>query len=169
MDKSGNLSGHCRRCGKDIEADKTYCNQCAIEMAEEKIPDVEEIMPAPARPAWRKRKTLIQVIMLLVCLAVIAVQLPKVTGAFKRSQHIRQGSYETDRVTDQCIKNLWRISRILQDGDMPGGDLVCPASGKPYIISGSGREAVARCPNPERHGFSEISVSSNSPQPKVKP
>jgi len=79
MDTPEKLAGSCAKCGKDIEVDKTYCDQCAIEMAEENIPDAEGIMPAPTRG---RRKTLIQVVILLACLAVIAFQLPKVTDAF---------------------------------------------------------------------------------------
>lgn len=169
MNPDTNSLIRCGKCGKDIEADRFYCGQCAIEMAEENIPVPDGVIHAHAGSAKRGIKTLTKLFVLLTCLAIIAFRMPALFAAFETAPPLREGTHRTDAETDRCVRNLWRISRILQDGGLPGNDIVCPASGRPYIITGSGRDAVARCPAPELHGVGEISVSRDSPRPKVEP
>ena len=45
--------------------------------------------------------------------------------------------------------------------------LVCPASGKPYVI-GPGTDPEVHCPAPSVHGFRDIVVSRNKPVPELK-
>ena len=168
MDKEASPTGRCKKCGKIVDSDQLYCSQCIIELAEENITEPAEDTQKPPRPARSRKKVVAQWIVLLVCVVIIAFQMPKLFAAFKEDQPIRHGTYETDAQTDQCINNLWHISRLLQDGNLPGNDIVCPASGKPYVIIKAGEDTVARCPNPGLHGFSEISASMLSPCPEVK-
>ncbi len=161
-------TGFCKKCGKIVDKDQFYCSQCIIELAEENITDLSEDTQKQHRPARSRTKVVAQWIVLLVCLTIIAFQMQKMFSAFKKNQPIRHGTYETNAPTDQCIKNLWHISKVLQEGKLPGNDIVCPASGKQYVIVKVGEDTGARCPNPELHGFSEISVSKHSPCPEVK-
>jgi len=168
MDKEASPTGRCKRCGKVVDGDQFYCGQCIIELAEETITGPKDDKHKPPRPGKSRKKVVAQWIVLLVCFAIIAFQMPKLFAAFKEDQPIRQGTYETNAQTDQCINNLWHISKLLQDGRLPGNDIVCPASGKPYVIVKAGEDTVARCPNPGLHGFSKISVSRRSPCPEVR-
>ncbi len=168
MDKEAGSTGRCKKCGKIVDSDQLYCSQCIIELAEENITEPEDDTQKPPRHVKNRKKVVAQWIVLLVCVAIIAFQMPKLFAAFKEDQPIRHGTYETNALTDQCINNLWHISRLLQDGKLPGNDIVCPASGKSYVIVKVGKDTVARCPNPGLHGFSEISVSRHSPCPEVK-
>ena len=168
MDKKADPTGHCKKCGKIVDSDQLYCSQCIIELAEENITEPAEDMQKSPLPAKSRKKVITQCTILLVCIVIIAFQMPKLFAAFKEDQPIRRGTYETNEQTDQCINNLWHISRLLQDGKLPGNDIVCPASGKPYVIVKAGEDTVARCPNPGLHGFSEISASMRSPCPEVK-
>ena len=168
MDKEASPSGHCKKCGKSIDSDQLYCSQCIIELAEENITEPAEDTQKPPRPAKSRKKVVAQWVVLLICIAIIAFQMPKLFAAFKENQPLRHGTYKTNTQTDQCINNLWHISKLLQDGKLPGNDIACPASGKPYVIIKTGEDTVARCPNPGLHGFSEISASMLSPCPEVK-
>jgi hypothetical protein len=168
MDKETAPTGLCKKCGKIVDKDQVYCSQCTIALAEENITEPSEDTQKQPLPARSRTKVIAQWIVLLVCLTIIAFQMQKMFTAFKGDQPIRHGTYETDAQTDQCINNLWHISKLLQEGKLPGNDIVCPASGKQYAIVTVREDTGARCPNPELHGFREISVSRHSPCPEVK-
>ncbi len=168
MDKETSPAGLCRKCGKSVDKDQFYCSQCTIALAEEDIAEPSEDKQKYPQPGRSRTKVAAQWIVLLVCFAIIAFQMQKMFAAFKKSQPIRHGTYETNATTDQCINKLWHISKLLQEGKLPGNDIVCPASGKQYVIVKAGEDTGASCPNPELHGFSEISVSRHSPCPEVK-
>ena len=170
MNVNDDSRGKCGKCGAAVVADQLLCSRCIIEQAEEDLARSSEesrlsITPPSSKPS---KKRALRVIVLLVSLVILAFQMPALFAAFQEIQPLRQGSFETDAITDQCIANLWRAARILQDGGMPGNDLFCPASGDSYVLVRSGGDIRAYCPNPELHGFSEISVSRNLPRPEVK-
>jgi hypothetical protein len=167
----------CKECGKSVsgsiekqpgKAEDVYCCQCVIDRAERYIKDE----PAEKPKLRRRRETVAwkaaMIMILLVCLGALAYQGPGIRAALKEPKPIRMGSYETDAVTDKCIKNLWQIAHLIQQG-RPGAvqGIVCPATGKPYvIIQGAGTEA--HCPNPGGHGFNDILVTKKNPVPELK-
>ncbi len=164
----------CKKCGKPFKKDKQradseqlYCNRCIIELAQQYVPEEAET-PKLEQTTKSKVWTALRWIILLACLSVIAIQVPKLFSAFKKVKPIRSGTYSTDKQTDQCIKNLWHISKLLQEGKFPEVDLVCPVSKKPYVVTNIEGDIVVRCPNPELHGFKEIRVSKSSPCPEIR-
>lgn len=161
--------GQCRQCGKPVAADQSYCSQCMVERLEEHIPEPVERPVTDIPDSASRVKTVIAIFILLCLITITAFQAPVLISAFKADQPIRKGSDETDAGTDQCVANLWRVARMLQDGQMPGKTLVCPVSGEPYLVIKKGADILARCPNPEIHGVSEIRVSARSPRPEVEP
>jgi hypothetical protein len=169
MNKEPLSTSRCERCGRPAESDRIFCAQCMIEEAEERIPDKAESLSSPPVQLQGGKGTVIRVIILLFCLAVITCQMPKLLASFKAEKPLRLGTYETDAKTDQCIANLWHLARLLQDNGRIDDEVVCPASGKPYIVTGEGADFVVRCPEPSTHGFREISASTSSPRPKVIP
>jgi hypothetical protein len=159
----------CKGCGRALGADEQgaeYCSSCMIERAEQYVPE------APARPQIkRERKSrawlVVQLTIIVIGVAVMALQTPRLIAALKEDQPLRYGTYATDAHTSQCIKNLWHISRMLQDGKKPPPDMVCPVSNKPYEIRDTGADIVVSCPNPVLHGFQSIEVSKRRPIPEV--
>jgi len=106
--------------------------------------------------------------LLVIALCVIIYQLPDLMGlAGNKERPLRNGTYETNAITDECINNLWKVARILQEGDLPGPELVCPASQRPFVISYENGDVIARSPNPELYGLKEIRVSRLRPVPEV--
>lgn len=159
----------CKGCGKRLSADEKgaeYCSRCMIERAEEYVPEAPERLPIK-----RERKSKVwlvsQLIIILAGLAIIAFQTPRLISAVKGDRPLRQGTYATDAQTDQCIKNLWHISKLLQEGKAPEKDMVCPLSKKAYEIRGVGADVWVRCPDPALHGFKEIRVSKRRPVPEI--
>ena len=160
----------CKGCGTTLGPDDQgaeYCSRCMIERAEEYVPQ------APQKPQIkRKRKNrawvVVQVTIIVIGLAVMALQTPRLTAALKEGQPLRYGTYTTDKQTDQCIKNLWHISKLLQEGRLQTNGVTCPLSNKPYEIRESGTDIVVRCPNPELHGFKELKVSTRHPVPEIR-
>jgi hypothetical protein len=163
------INATCKGCGKQLSADEKgaeYCGRCMIERAEEYVPE------APERPQIKREKRsrvwlVSQLIIILAGLAIIAFQTPRLISAVKGDRPLRQGTYATDAQADQCIKNLWHIDRLIQEGKAPGKDMVCPISKKPYEIKNIGEDIVVSCPNPELHGFKKIQVSKKHPVPEV--
>jgi hypothetical protein len=159
----------CKGCGRTLEADEQdseYCSRCMIERAEEYVPEAQE-RPEIRREKKSKTWLVAQLIIILIGVAIIALQTPRLIAALKERQPLRQGIYATDEQTDQCIKNLWHISRMLQDGKKPPPDMVCPVSNKPYEIRDTGDDIGVRCPNPALHGLKRIQASKKNPVPEI--
>ncbi len=159
----------CNGCGRTLGADEQgaeYCNSCMIERAEEYVPE------APEKPQIkRERKSrvwlVVQVAIILAGVVIMVLQTPRLIAALKEGQPLRQGTYATDAQTDQCIKNLWHISKLLQEGQLHTNGMVCPVSKKPYEIRDTGADVIVSCPNPALHGLKEMQVSKKLPAPEV--
>jgi hypothetical protein len=107
-------------------------------------------------------------IILIVCIGITIFQMPKLIAALSEEEKpLRHGTFDTDEQTDQCIRNLWQISKILQEGNMPGDDIICPASQKPFVVVKTKEDVIVRSPNPELYGFKDIRVSKKSPVPEI--
>lgn len=168
------LCGECAQSGKDKNV---VCSRCAALVAaqdaslwtDERIKEKEG--KKQERETRKKRKSKIWVLSELlfigVCIAIITTQIPRFIGIFEEEKPIRHGTYSTDTQTDQCIKNLWHISKLLQEGKLPGNDIVCPASKKPYVVTETEGNVVVSSPSPELYGFKEIRVSKNKPVPEL--
>ena len=159
----------CKGCGRPLSADEhgaEYCDSCMIERAEQYVPEVPE-RPQIKRERKSKAWLVVQLTIILIGVAVMALQTPRLIAALKEGQPLRYGTHATDEQADQCIKNLWQISRLLQDGKKPPADMVCPVSKKPYEIRESGADIVVRCPNPALHGLKQIQISKKHPVPEV--
>jgi len=165
----------CKKCGKSFNKDEQgadseqlYCSRCMIEIAEQYVPEKVELSRLKRIRKSRVGVTFLWII-LFVCIFIIAIHVPKLISAFtKEEKSIRYGTYSTDAQTDQCINNLWQISKVLQEGKLPGKDVVCPASKKPYVMETIAGDIVVRCGNPELHGLKEMRVSKRSPRPEIK-
>jgi len=164
------INAVCKGCGKQFGADEKgaeYCDSCMIERAEEYVPE------APERPQIkRERKSrawlVVQVTIILIGVAVMALQTPRLIAALKEGQPLRQGAYATDAQTDQCINKLWHISKLLQEGRLHTNGMTCPVSKKPYKIRDTGEDVVVSCPNPELHGCMELQVRKRYPVPEIR-
>lgn len=121
--------------------------------------------------AKEKRKTIriaLQLLLLLASIVVIIFQAPSLISSISReSKPLRHGTFETDKLTDACIQNLWKVSALLQQGKLPDKKLLCPASQKPFNITETDGDIVASSPNPELYGFKAIRVSKRKPVPEL--
>ena len=159
----------CKKCGKKLSADEKnaeYCSRCMIEQAEEYVPEVPKRQPIK-REKKSKAWLVTQVAIILAAVAIMALQTPRLISAVKGDRPLRQGTYATDAQADQCIKNLWHIARLIQEGKVPGKDIVCPISKRPYAIKTMGEDEWVSCPNPELHGFKAVQVSKRRPVPEL--
>jgi hypothetical protein len=159
----------CKGCGSKLGADEQdaeYCSRCMIERAEEYVPEAQE-RPLIKREKKSRTWLVVQLIIILIGVAVMALQTPRLIDAFKEGQPLRQGTYATDDQADQCIKNLWHISKLIQEGRLHTDGIVCPVSNKPYEIRDIGENIVVSCPNPELHGLKHIRVSTRNPVPEI--
>jgi hypothetical protein len=175
----------CSSCGRALcsecalsEGGQTYiCSRCAtlsaaqdtVDGIDRRLEQKEERRQVEDEKKKKKstRYRVFQWVIIFVCIGVIATQIPRIISAFEEDKPLRQGTYSTDEKTDLCIKNLWRISRSLQEGKLPGKDMVCPETGKRYKVSEEMGDIIVRCPNPEEHGFLEIRVSLWEPAPEL--
>ena len=161
------------RCPLPISPDgpaaaTSHCPACLMALAEKNILDKTEITRISTRETERLRN-IVRWTVLLICMAVIAVQTPVIMAALHQKQPIRSGSNTTDRLTDGCIGNLWKIAGMFQDHHYPGADIVCPATKKPYTVISARGNTIARCPSPEAHGVKAIAASMKCPRPEVIP
>ena len=178
-------TARCSQCNKPLcdecaipEGDKSFiCSRCAaMKAARDAVEGIDQRLEEKEgkkqeQELRKKRKSKIwavsQLVIIAACIAIIAIQVPRLMSTFEEEKPIRYGTYSTDSRTDQCIKNLWHISKLLQEGKLPGKDIVCPASQKPYVVTEIEGDVVVRSPNPQLYGFKEIRVSKNKPAPEV--
>jgi DNA-directed RNA polymerase subunit RPC12/RpoP len=168
----------CRSCGKPIlglqgeqpeEEGHYYCPRCLIALAESYIEE-----PPPEKSWWRLlRETRAwrhsMYLVAAVSLVVVVYRFPRFLASWRELPPIRSGGiYATDAKTDECIANLWRaIQERQQRKKGAGAPPVCPASGRPYVVV-PGTDPEIHCPDPGRHGFRDIVVSTSRPVPELK-
>lgn len=106
--------------------------------------------PRPASPELRRRAvTALQAAVFLLACAYIWAALPAARDAIAGARPLRQGTYATDRKTDECIKTLWGLAA----GTLDPASARCPVSKAAYKRVGGGFS----CPFPEKHGLSSLS------------
>ena len=172
--------GECVSCGKPIcdlcatpqGGGEVICKDCLANRAAEEIAGHQRKRPTkkaatqvgvtPSGLLARRAR----LVLILVCLVVISLRVSESVGLMQRPQDLRMGPYDTDAVTDECVEHLWWVAAKIQGGEMPR-DIVCPASGKPYVLKDEDGVIKARCPNPEMHGFSEMVVTTEEPCPRL--
>jgi hypothetical protein len=84
--------------------------------------------------------------------------IPQITLAFQPLRPLRMGTYQTDKATDKCIENIWKIA----SGNSK--KTYCPVSKAPYKETEKG----IYCPNPEKHGFKNIYFDKSKKHVMVK-
>lgn len=159
----------CRSCGAVLGSEEAsrdsrqYCLKCAVAIAEDHIPDRRR--SSPARKLWMPAAWIyVRWAVIVACLVLVAVRLQGIKNVLQAEKPIRIGSYATDDVADECIRNLWRIS----GGMVPEDSMVCPASRQPYRAGRTGSDTAVSCPDPERHGVRMITVAGKKRIPEVK-
>jgi hypothetical protein len=153
--------------------DKTMSDLNNKDLIAEQIASAEELIPEEtAEVLGSKTSSFFRSTGLPLLLALTAalffgmgmIHYPQVTAAFTKDPPLHQGGYGADRQTDQCVANLWRISRLLQEGKPIPANLLCPAGGRPYIQQG---DSIV-CPNPQAHKQNLLKVSRRNPVPEVQ-
>ena len=167
----------CGRCGNTIVGvvpriretnGKPLCRDCMFEMDQiARKPGGRTIVEETAPPLTREEK--IQRTILFGALAVIILILvwrfTAIAPLLHTDRPLRNGTYETDELTDQCIEQLWILSKQLQENRLPDGFPLCPKSARPYVLVQEEDDIVIHCPTPGEHGLNRLSVSRNSPVP----
>ena len=165
---SGNSKSCCTNCGATLTADDVngICMQCQISNVEEGIPEPE---PLPVKKGYALVKLwgYARWIIIIFCLGVCAYYFWANHDLFAARKPIRNGSYNTDTNTDRCIDNLWKEAVMLQSGKPVPGKLKCPSCGKTYIVEKHNNLTIISCPDPKKHGFSKLSVDSETLVPKL--
>lgn len=152
----------CVMCGKPAQAATDFCAGC-YKGLEDRYRPKEEAPPRPPRD-WRWAGWVLSA----ACLAVLASRLPSVTRTFAPPKPFRSGPADTDRATDECLRRLWTVSRLIQEGRWPVEGFACPATGRPYLSQGEGSGLTVRCPSPEAHRMAELSIGRKRPVPEAR-
>jgi len=170
-------SGLCNQCIALEENDQILCSRCVAKAAAGDVKTGMDIRQTEKNEREEK-KTLKQLQVkkfnkiikygtLLLCLIILAIKIPMTFQALEEKQPLRIGTYETDHETDECIKILWNISKLIQEGKRPGEEFICPKSGKAFQIIESDTDIIVRNPAPELYGFKDIRVSKMKPVPEL--
>lgn len=139
------------------------------EFKQERLAREEERASGEQEKEKRKKVWVIgQWVILAICAAIIVYQAPTLVWMTQSDvKPVRQGTRNTDERTDLCIQNLWKASKLIQEGRISESTLVCPASNKPFEVIRTEDDIIVRSPSPELYGVREIRVSRKNPVPKV--
>jgi len=88
---------------------------------------------------------------------IIIKRYPYINSLYQNPVVLRNGTYNTDNLTNEYIYNMWRL---MADKNL---EPKCPLSGKEYIV----KDKIIVCPNPQLHGFLKI-VSEKGKTPEVR-
>ncbi|MDO8963815.1 MAG: hypothetical protein Q7W30_04900 [Coriobacteriia bacterium] len=176
MDEKRNDACYCERCGNALGTSDPapLCMQCDTEQAGARLErERAKSTAANAGKSADKEKRLIIIrrvvtgALLVLSVAVILLQAPALLTAVSPPKPLRDGTKDTDATTDTCISNLWIALADATEGRTVRG-LTCPASGSTYLVTTVGDATIIACPNPDRHGLSEISASTATRLPVVR-
>jgi len=109
-----------------------------------------------------KKKLGLKLSIITVCLVFIAFQF---ASFYKTPDYSPIDKTDVVGITDYCMFNLLEISNLLQKGILPGEEYRCPLTNTPYLVTQEHGDIVVSDPNSEYHGFTEMSVSKNNPEP----
>ena len=168
----------CGRCGADIVGvipkwrhNKPLCRECSFELEQlASKPGIKSFaldeVKEPLTPEEKKRRAVIFAVLTIAFLA-LGLRILSISPLLQPARPLRHGTFETDATTDRCIEELWKLSRQLQDGKLPGLLPLCPLSGKGYVLVAEEEDTRINCPNPVEHGLSRLTVSRKRPIPLV--
>lgn len=167
----------CQECAVREGGNRYFCTRCmALKSARDAANSIDDRLKARESRHEEKLERenrrekiwfALQWAILLACSLIILIKAPATVSSMKDEKPVRNGTYNTDPGTDQCIGNLWRAVKLLQEGKAPGPGLLCPESKKPYVIERAQGDTLVRCPSPEKHRFAEIRASRELPVPEV--
>jgi len=110
----------------------------------------------------------IGILVLITGILVMGIQAGEFVNALEPEKPLYKGASDLDPGIESCISNLWKITRLIQDGALRWPNLVCPATGTPYTIVHEKGNSIVQCPNPGEHQVMGLRVSRSSPVPEVE-
>jgi hypothetical protein len=158
------MAEHTRDDGS-MEADL----QRADDLAAAAIREGEAVPPRPEAPHPGAARRHMGPVVALVCLAIVASQLPAIMVAFDSPPSIRVGATPDDDGTEACVDTLWKISSLLQHRELEEIALLEPTTQQPYVVRRVERDTVVECPNPHAHDLSALRVSAAHRAPEAQP
>jgi hypothetical protein len=173
-------TARCTICGNELTDELTtagspYCAACAIESAERNLPAEDSNVAHPASDnaevnIARKSKRLrfVLAIALVVFGLAVVFAWPRLTALASIDRPLREGVLDTDATTDTCIENLWTLANQVQETGTADKTITCPASGAPYVTTGSKVAPVIECPNPGEHGLNSLSIAVRDGVPRAE-
>jgi hypothetical protein len=166
----------CGRCGAGIVGvipkwrnEKPLCRECAFELEQMNLRPAGKMIAVDTEKtpltSEEKNKRIALISLLGVVILILLIRIYTIAPLLQAPKPIRQGVTATDSLTDECIEQLWRLSKNLQDGKKLNLLLLCPRSSRQYIITELTDDTIISCPTPEEHGLAKLTVSRRSPIP----
>lgn len=163
----------CSQCNVSTEDTEPRCSRCAALAALSEFDEDEEsraqkeLEKEQEKAEKNKPGRFLQYAVIVAAMVIVPYQF---SGYFIQSDNLNADDLvltDPDEITDECIYNLFLISEMLLAGQTPGDDIKCPASDDPYIVTVTNDDIIVRDPHPELHGYIEMSVSRNNPEPII--
>jgi hypothetical protein len=166
----------CGRCGAGIVGvipkwrnEKPLCRECAFELEQMNLRPAGKMIAVDKEKtpltSEEKNKRIALISLLGVVILILLIRIYTIAPLLQAPKPIRQGVTATDSLTDECIEQLWRLSKNLQDGKKLNLLLLCPRSSRQYIVTELTDDTIISCPTPEEHGLAKLTVSRRSPIP----
>jgi hypothetical protein len=171
----------CGRCSNTIigvvsrvrETDgKPLCRDCIFELDQHARKSggrvIVEETTAPLTREEKIRRTILWSALAVIIL-ILVWRFTAIAPILQPDKPLRNGTYQTDELTDRCIEQLWVLSKQLQEKRLPDGFPSCPRSDRPYVLVQEEDDIVILCPTPGEHGLTRLSVSYKFPVPLAVP
>ena len=176
----GHSKPFCGRCNEEIvgvipqwDGEIPVCRNCAYSGTGKRSARVpEEGQNGPGENGKTQPQSRIGpgvgTFVLIAGLVIIGMSAGNFISALEPDRPQYRGAKDLDSVSEACIENLWKITRLIQDGALQWPKMNCPATGQPYRIVHKSGDTEVSCPSPGKHNVSRMWVSRKSPVPEVE-
>ena len=166
----------CGRCGAGIVGvipkwrnEKPLCRECAFELEQMNLRPAGKMIAVSTEKtpltSEEKNKRIALISLLGVAILILLIRIYTIAPLLQAPKPIRQGVTATDSLTDECIEQLWRLSKNLQEGKKLNLLFLCPRSSRQYVVTELTDDTIISCPSPSEHGLAKLTVSRRSPIP----
>lgn len=115
----------------------------------------------------RVRSRRLTVVFALITLAAILFAVVPAAISANKPGPVHIGIQEVDASTNACIANLYTLVNDKIAGRASPADIVCPATGRPYVYTQYEGVTTISCPDAAAHKLKRIYVRSDAPVPIV--
>jgi len=153
----------CRQCETFLEENASKKQESSLEYRQEKLREAENEYIQKIEKHG-KQKSLMQMVVIVLAVFIAPFQFYR---SDSNTQNYSINLLDEFEIADECIQILFDVADLLEQDASLDEALSCPGSNETLRINRTQDNVEVTVLNPERYGFSKMSVSLNQPIPEL--